>query len=246
LKKAVADILVKYHIPGIGIALVTKDKVIWAGGIGKANLATGRNVDADTMFRIGSITKGFVALSILQLQEQGKVSLNDRVSELAPEFPMVNPWERTDPVRIANLLEHTAGFEDFPLAEFYDFSGGTQISLLKTLQTFPKPQHVRWRPGTFASYSNPGYGVAGYLVEKVSGQPFEQYVAENILHPLGMTHSDLRLTPVVKAALAQGYAYKPSTTGAVLADPSSSGRGDEIFAERDGSVCADDAESRQP
>jgi CubicO group peptidase (beta-lactamase class C family) len=99
---------------------------------------------------------------------------------------MVNPWERTDPVRIANLLEHTAGFEDFPLAEFYDFSGGTQISLLKTLQTFPEPQHVRWPPGTFASYSNPGYSVAGYLVEKVSGQPFEQYVAENILHPLGM------------------------------------------------------------
>ncbi|MGO9604075.1 MAG: serine hydrolase domain-containing protein [Candidatus Binataceae bacterium] len=206
LRKAVADVLAKNHVPGVGIALVTKDKVIWTGGVGKADVASGRDVDADTMFRIGSITKGFVALSLLQLQEKGKISLDARVADVAPEVPIVNPWEQTDPVRIANLLEHTAGFDDFPLAELYDFSGESDVPLLKTLQMFPEPQHVRWRPGTFASYSNPDYGVAGYIVEKVTGQPFEQYVAENILRPLGMAHSDLRMTPEVKAALAQGYA----------------------------------------
>ncbi|MGO9454144.1 MAG: serine hydrolase domain-containing protein [Candidatus Binataceae bacterium] len=209
LRKAVADVLAKNHVPGVGIALVTKDKVIWTGGVGKADLASGRDVDADTMFRIGSITKGFVALSLLQLQEKGKISLDAKVADVAPEVPIVNPWEQTDPVRIANLLEHTAGFDDFPLAELYDFSGESDVPLLKTLQMFPEPQHVRWRPGTFASYSNPDYGVAGYIVEKITGQPFEQYVAENILRPLGMAHSDLRLTPEVKAALAQGYEYNP-------------------------------------
>ena len=104
LKKSVADILARDHVPGIGIALVTHDKVTWAGGVGKADLASGRDVDGDTMFRIGSITKGFVALSLLQLQEKGKVSLDAKVADLAPEVPIVNPWEQTDPVRIENLL----------------------------------------------------------------------------------------------------------------------------------------------
>jgi len=209
LKKSVADILARNHVPGIGIALVTKDKVTWAGGVGKADLASGSDVDGDTMFRIGSITKGFVALSLLQLQEKGKVSLDAKVAELAPEVPIVNPWEQTDPVRIANLLEHTAGFDDFPFAEFHDYQGRDNIPLLTTLQKFPGPQNVRWRPGTLPSYSNPDYGVAGYLVEKITGMPCEDYIVANILRPLGMAHSDLRLTPEVKGALAQGYVHNP-------------------------------------
>ena len=113
LKKSAAKVLSKYHIPGVGIALVSKDKVLWAGGVGKADLASGKDVDADTMFRIGSITKGFVALSILQLQAQGKVSLDSKLAEVAPEVPVLNPWEKTDPITVANLLEHTASFDDF-------------------------------------------------------------------------------------------------------------------------------------
>jgi CubicO group peptidase (beta-lactamase class C family) len=209
LKAAIAATLRKYHIPGAGIALVSTDKVIWAGGIGKADLAAKRDVTADTMFRIGSITKGFVALSILKLQERGKISLDAQLSDLAPEIPIVNPWNRTDPIRVVNLLEQTAGFNDFSLAEFYDFDAPPEKPLGWTLQHFPGPQHVRWRPGTRFSYSNPDYGLAGYLVEKVSGQPCEDYIADNILRPLKMDHSDLRLTPEVKAALAQGYEKNP-------------------------------------
>jgi len=209
LKDAIGEVLAKYHVPGVGIALVSKDKVLWTGGIGKADLQTGRPVDADTMFRIGSITKGFVALSILQLQAQGKISLDSKVSDLAPEVPIDNRWEKTDPVRVANLLEHTAGFDDFSIAEFFDLSDAPQLPLLKVLQMFPKPLRVRWRPGALASYSNPGYGVAGYLVEKVSGKSCEEYIADNILRPLRMTHSDMRLTPDVKTSLAWGYIKNP-------------------------------------
>jgi CubicO group peptidase (beta-lactamase class C family) len=209
LKAAIAATLRKHHIPGAGIALVSTDRVIWAGGVGKADLAANRDVTADTMFRIGSITKGFVALSILKLQEDGKISLDARVSDLAPEILIVNQWERSDPVRIVNLLEHTAGFNDFSLAEFYDFEAPPEKPLRWTLQHFPGPQHVRWRPGTRWSYSNPGYGLAGYLLEKVSGKLREDYIADNILRPLKMDHSDLRLTPTVKAALAQGYEKNP-------------------------------------
>jgi CubicO group peptidase (beta-lactamase class C family) len=161
------------------------------------------------MFRIGSITKGFVALSVLKLREEGKIALDAKVSDLAPEISIVSPWDRTDPVRVVNLLEHTAGFNDFSLAELYDFDAPPEKPLRWTLQHFPGPQHVRWRPGTRWSYSNPGYGLGGYLVEKVSGKSCEDYIADNILRPLKMDHSDLRLTPEMKAALAQGYEKNP-------------------------------------
>jgi CubicO group peptidase (beta-lactamase class C family) len=207
LKSAVSAILEKYKVPGASIALVTKDQVVWTGGVGKADLATNRDVTADTMFRVGSITKGFVALSALQLAERGKLSLDEKVADVAPEIPVVNPWEATNPVTLAEVLEHTAGFDDFSLAEFYDFdaSPDNPRSLLWTLTHFRGPERVRWKPGTRMSYSNPGYGLAGYIVEKAAGVPLEDYMADNILRPLGMTHSDMRLTPAVKDALAQGY-----------------------------------------
>ena len=212
LKSGVAAILKKYNVPGIGIALVNKDQVVWAGGIGKADLATNRDVTGDTMFRVGSITKGFVALSALQLAERGQLTLDEKVADVAPEIPVVNPWEATNPITLANLLEHTAGFDDFSLAEFYDFDSppDNPRPLLWTLTHFTGPEHVRWRPGSRMSYSNPGYGLAGYIVEKAAGVPLEDYIAANILRPLGMAHSDMRLTPAVENTLAQGYdAEKP-------------------------------------
>src|SRR5580704_15811777 len=121
LRAAVSAILKKHNVPGVGIALVTKDAVVWTGGVGKADLATNRDVTGDTMFRVGSITKGFVALSALQLSERGKLSLDEKVADVAPKIPVVNPWAATNPVTLAQLLEHTAGFDDFSLAEFYDY-----------------------------------------------------------------------------------------------------------------------------
>ena len=207
LKAAVSAILKKHKVPGVGIALVTKDAVVWTGGVGKADLATNRDVTADTMFRVGSITKGFVALSALQLAERGKLSFDEKVADVAPEIPVANPWAATNPVTLANLLEHTAGFDDFSLAEFYDFDAppDNPRPLRWTLTHFSGPEHVRWQPGSRMSYSNPGYGLAGYIVEKAAGVPLEDYIAANILRPIGMTHSDMRLTPAVKDALAQGY-----------------------------------------
>ncbi len=209
LRAAIADVLKSTHTPGCGFALVNRDSVIYAGGVGKADLAANRNVTADTMFRIGSITKSFVALSMLKIQEEGKVDLHAKVADVAPEVKIVNRWDATDPIRIVNLLEHTAGFDDMMLAETFDMSGGPPVALLDTFAKFPEPQVARWRPGTLQSYSNVDYGVAGYIIEKLTGQPCEVYIADNILRPLGMNHSDMRMTPEVSASLAQGYRGNP-------------------------------------
>src|SRR5215469_14123347 len=118
LQTAIGKILTATHTPGAGLAIVTRDRILLEGGIGKADLATGRAPTADTLFRIGSVSKAFASLSILKLAEQGRLNLNDPVRKYAPEVVYQNPWESTDPIRIVHLLEHTTGWDDIHLAEY--------------------------------------------------------------------------------------------------------------------------------
>src|SRR5215475_4918660 len=193
------------HVPGAGIALISGGQVLWCGGIGKADLAQNRDVTCDTEFRVGSISKTFVSLALLKLEEEGRVNLQSRLQDVAPEVPFHNPWEATNPVRITNLLEHTAGFDDMALREVYNTNDSPTTSLPQVLQKFPEPQNVRWPPSTRFAYSNPDYGVAGYLIEKISGQPWPNYVRTNILVPLDISAGDFDLTKSNHQLLAQGY-----------------------------------------
>jgi CubicO group peptidase (beta-lactamase class C family) len=209
LQKAMKDVLDKAHLPGAGVALVSNGDLLWCGGFGKADVAGGRDVTCDTEFRVGSISKSFVALALLKLQEEGKINLEARLQDVAPEVPVNNPWESTNPVRIVNLLEHTAGFDDMQASEVYNLSDRYDFSLLEVFKRFREPQDVRWPPGTRMSYSNPGFGVAGYLIEKVTGAPFDQYIRQTILRPLGMVNADFPFTDANKALLATPYDGNP-------------------------------------
>ena len=209
LQKAMKDVLGKEHVPGAGVALVANGQLLWCGGIGKADLATGRQMTCDTEFRVGSISKTFVALALLKLQEEGKINLYARLQDVAPEIPMKNRWEATQPVRIVNLLEHTAGFDDMEPSEAYNRKDRYDFPLLDVFKRFQKPQVVRWPPGTRMSYSNPGNAIAGYLIEKAAGQPFDQYIRETLLRPLGMEKADFPFTDADKALLATGYEKNP-------------------------------------
>ncbi|WP_441001184.1 serine hydrolase domain-containing protein [Fodinibius sp. SL11] len=211
LKVTVDSLLRENNIPGAGIALVHKDSVIWSGGIGYAEYEDKKPLTADHLFRVGSISKTFVAMGIMQLVEEGTLNLNDKVQELVPEVEIKNPWQQTDPVRVKHLLEHTAGFDDMHFSEFYNTQDSPNVSLKKALSINPKSREVRWRPGTRYSYSNPGYAVAGYIIEKVTGQSYEDYLRDNILKPLGMMQSSFAYSDSVKKALSTGYKgeYEP-------------------------------------
>src|SRR5205814_10172094 len=111
LQQAMKEVLENEHVPGAGVALVANGVVLWCGGIGDADIATKRAVSCDTEFRVGSISKTFVALALLKLQEEGRVNLYARLQDAAPEISFKNQWEPTQPARIVNLLEHTAGLE---------------------------------------------------------------------------------------------------------------------------------------
>jgi CubicO group peptidase (beta-lactamase class C family) len=209
LQQAMKDVLEREHVPGAGVALVASGQVLWCGGIGEADIAARRAVNCDTEFRVGGVSKTFVALALLKLQEEGKVNLYARLQDVAPEIPFKNRWEATHPVRIVNLLEHTAGFDDMEPSEIYNFRDRYDFPLLEVFKRFREPQTARWPPGTRMSFSNPGNAVAGYLIEKASGMPFDQYLRENFLRPMGMDHADFPFTEANRALLATGYEGNP-------------------------------------
>ena len=209
LRKAMKDVLDKNHVPGAGAALVSKGELLWCGGVGLADVAAKREVNCDTEFRVGSISKTFVALALLKLQEEGRINLYARLSDVAPEVPVKNKWDTASPVRIVNLLEHSAGFDDMSFSEVYNRKDPPDTPLLKVFQAHPGQQTVRWPPGSRFSYSNPGYGVAGYLIERVTGQPYDAYIQQNILAPIGFTRGDFRLNKENESLLAQGYEDNP-------------------------------------
>jgi len=196
-------------VPGVGVALFDRNGVTWAGGLGYADVAKQQPVTADTLFRAGSITKGFVAVALLQLVDQGKLRLDARLKDIAPELPVDNPWEESDPVTVAEVLEHTAGFDDMHFPRLYNFHEAADLPLLTVLQRSAPELKVRWRPGSRTAYSNPDYLIAGYLLEKFTGEHYERYVTEHVLRPLGMERASLAPDPVGVAGLAQGYEGQP-------------------------------------
>jgi len=209
LQKAMKDVVEKNHVTGAGVALVSNGQLLWCGGIGKADLAANRDIACDTEFRVGSISKTFVALALLKLEEQGRINLYARLQDVAPEIPMKNRWGNTAPVRIVHLLEHSAGFDDMEFAEVYNRHERADYPLLDVFKRFQEPENVRWPAGTRFAYANPGYGIAGYVIEKVTGQPFDAHIRQYLLAPLGITVGDFRLTDANRAALAQGYEGNP-------------------------------------
>ena len=205
------DALRREHaIPGVGMAIVSQDKVLWVGGFGVMDLQTKQPVTADTVFRIGSVTKMFTALGLIMLDEERKLSLDQPVRELAPDAPYTNPHEQTHPVTVAQLLEHTAGLQDLSKAEF-EHSDPKPLTLEEGLAFERESRVIRWKPGLHAVYSNAGYGLAGYVLQSVAKMRYEDFIGERIFRPLGMTSSGFFLEEKTAARLATGYGTDAAT-----------------------------------
>lgn len=199
LEARVQTIMKEERIPGVGLAVIARDGSSWATGLGVADVASGRPATADTLFRIGSITKNFVSLAVLMLVEEGRLSLDDEVKTLLPEVVFSNPWEASDPVRVVHLLEHTTGFDDIALRE-YALDAPDSMTVLQGLAYHPASRTSRWRPGTRMAYCNAGPAVAAAIVEKLAGRRFEDFVAERIFAPLGMSAATFFRPDAARAA----------------------------------------------
>ncbi|RYY03034.1 MAG: class A beta-lactamase-related serine hydrolase [Gammaproteobacteria bacterium] len=185
LKSAIEKIRKDTNTPGVGIALVNKDGPYWIAGLGEANTEKHVNVDENTLFALDSISKIFASLSVLKLVEEKKLLLDDKLQDLAPEIAYENKWEKTNPVLLVHILEHTTGWDEVHLAEI-NFKASDSTSLKHALDFHSDSRTSRWIPGTRYAYNSTGPAVAAYIVEKISGKTYEDYVKENFFTPLGM------------------------------------------------------------
>jgi CubicO group peptidase (beta-lactamase class C family) len=203
-RAAAARIVQETGVPGAGLALVRPDGVEWAGGVGVADRERGTPVTADTHFRAGSISKTFIAMALVQQYLDDKLDIDAPVADLAPGVAIDNRFGGS-PVTVLHLLQHTAGFDDMHFNEMYARDDAADLPLADVLARNPASRRVRWRPGTRMSYSNPGYGVAAYVLEQVTGRAYEDVIRERIFEPLGMRTSSFTLTGDDLPLLARGY-----------------------------------------
>jgi CubicO group peptidase (beta-lactamase class C family) len=194
--------LQKGDIAGAVVAVVKDGRVLFAKGYGFADVKSRRPVSVDdTLFRPGSISKTFTWTAVMQLVEQGKIDLDRDVNDYI-DFKIPAPFGK--PVTMRNLMTHTPGWEE----------SIKELFVANPSEMYPIDQYLKKRlpkqiypPGTTPAYSNYGATLAGYIVNRVSGMPFEEYIEKNIYQPLGMTHATFRqpLPDNLKPFMSEGY-----------------------------------------
>lgn len=197
------------HIPGAVFILVKDGEVFFAKGYGYANLEKRTPVIPDkTIFRVGSVSKLFTATAVMQLYERKQLNLEDDVNKYLKLFQLEDKYPQ--PVTFANLLTHTAGFDEHFIGQH-----AKRIS-----QVMPLGQYLATRmpprtmpPGQVISYNDHAMSLAGYLVEEISEIPFAQHIDENIFQPLGMNRSSFQQPPPIPLLpdIAVGYRCKAGT-----------------------------------
>ena len=196
-------------IAGATVAVVKDGKLLFAKGYGFADVQSKKPVSPqETLFRPGSISKLFTWTAIMQLYEQGKLDLDHDINEYL-DFKIPDAYGK--PITLKNVMTHTPGFEE-QIKDLFD-TKPVSPNLGQYLKT-----HIPGRiypPGTVPAYSNYATAVAGYIVERVSGRPFEQYVTENIMQPLKMTHSTFSqpLPQELAPFMSSGYRLGSDSAG---------------------------------
>ncbi len=190
------------NIAGASVAVVGNGQLIFADGYGFADMKSRRPVVADqTLFRAGSVSKLFTWTAVMQLVEQGKLDLDRDVNDYL-DFKVPEPYGR--PITLRDVMTHSAGFEDTV----------TDLFVNKPSQMFPLRQYLRRHmppliepPGRVVAYSNYGATLAGYIVQRVSGEPYDEYITRHILQPLAMDHSTFEqpLPANLRPSMASGY-----------------------------------------
>lgn len=193
--------LERENIGGATVSVVKDGKLLFARGYGYADVSARKPVSAEeTLFRPGSVSKLFTWTAVMQLHEQGKLDLDGDVNQYL-DFKIPDAFGK--PITLKHIMTHTAGFEE----RVKDlFTVGSTIPELGDYLKTHIPTRI-YPPGTVPAYSNYATALAGYIVQRVSGRPFNDYIAENILQPLGMLRStfDQPLPQELAAGMSSGY-----------------------------------------
>jgi CubicO group peptidase (beta-lactamase class C family) len=193
--------MAKYHVPGLSIGVVRNGKVILAKGYGLANVELGVPASPDTIYEIGSLSKQFTAAAIMLLVEEGKISLDERVSKYLPDLPAA--WGE---VTVRHLLTHTSGVPNYGGGDYDKLRGQdvTPSEIIKTVADRPLDFH----PGERYAYSNTNYTLLGMTIERISGKPYGEFMTEHIFQPMGMSATRLNDLRLVVKNRASGYSWE--------------------------------------
>src|SRR5215217_40897 len=195
----------KHHIAGAAVSVVKDGKLFFAKGYGDADLEKGIPVDPEqTVFRIGSVGKVFTWTAVMQLAEQGKLDLDEDINTYL-DFRIPDTYPQ--PITLKDLMTHTSGFE----TRYFEVAALDADDQLPTREWLVSHMPARVRPpGEYAAYSNYGTSLAGYIVARVSGEPYEQYIQEHILNPLDMVHTTAQwpMPLNMRAHASVGYKYE--------------------------------------
>jgi CubicO group peptidase (beta-lactamase class C family) len=202
IDRLMRDFAERSRVPGIAYGVVVDGRLAHIGTAGYRELSPRSAVDTGTVFRIASMTKSFTAAAILQLRDAGRLSLDDPAERYVPELAGLRyPTADAPKVTIRHLLTHSAGFpEDNPW-------GDRQLAITDEAMSRMLREGIPFStaPGTAYEYSNYGFAILGRIVANVSGQPYERYVTERVLRPLGMHATTLESSAVPAGRLAHGY-----------------------------------------
>jgi len=184
-------------VVGASVVYVRDGRVVRRYDAGMQDKATSVRVDSQTIFHWGSITKSLTAISIMQLRDRGRLSLDDKIVKWVPELrTMHDPFGMMDSITLRMLMSHTAGFQNgtWPYSKGRPWEPFEPTTWNQLVAMMPY-QQLEFRPGSRYGYSNPGYIYLARVVEQVSGDPWEDYVQKNIFAPLELRWSYFRSTP---------------------------------------------------
>jgi CubicO group peptidase (beta-lactamase class C family) len=190
------------RVVGASVALVKDGKVIARYDAGFEDRAKGKKVDEETIYHWGSITKALTAISVMQLRDRGRLSLDDKITRWAPELRQVHdPYGMIDSITLRMLLSHTAGFMNgtWPYGNGKDWEPFEPTTWNQLVAMMPY-QELQFKPGTRYSYSNPGFVYLARVIEQITGDPWDAYVQKNIFAPLDLSQSYFRSTPYYLAS----------------------------------------------
>jgi len=192
--------MAKHEIAGLALMVVKDGRPIKTECYGVANLEWNVPVGTNTVFEIGSVTKQFTASCILMLGEEGKLSLDDKISKHLKNTP--NTWSN---ITIRHLLTHTSGIKNYTVLDGFELTKHlTQAQFIEKMGSLP----LDFQPGDSWSYCNSGYNLLGFIVENASGENYWDFLHERIFRPLGMTNTTSRIPAYVVPHRAAGYELK--------------------------------------
>ena len=213
LRSTIIDVENRWPSAGLAIEVIRDGAPAWFEGRGVTDCPTRAPITADTVFRIGSITKTFTAIAVLQLWERGLVDLDAPANDYLRSLKLVPARAAFRPATVRHLLTHTAGIGYWPrLSDLLRPGVGAGVQTRRSGRPvaayYRRGLPIEVEPGTKWVYSNHGFAALGQLVEDVGGQPLDRYLRRHVFEPLGMERTDLVRSERVHRYLATGYVLR--------------------------------------